>query len=113
MDPEGSYLEKEEIAAIFGAIDTKNTMGRRDYAILLFMYNSGARVQETSDLLLSWLSFEEPYKVQIFGKGRKSRTCPLWKNTVEMLKKVIANTKNETLRTQAREALKAVELKDK
>jgi site-specific recombinase XerD len=91
MDPEVSYLEKEEIAAIFDAIDTENSMGRRDYAVLLFMYNSGARVQETSDLLLSWLSFEEPYKVQILGKGRKSRTCPLWKNTVEMLKKVITD----------------------
>ena len=89
VEPEICYLEKEEIAAIFNAIDTKTLIGRRDYAILLFMYNSGARVQETSDLVLSWLSLEKPYKVQITGKGRKSRTCPLWKDTVEMLKKII------------------------
>jgi len=89
IDPEICYLEKEEIAAIFNAIDTKTSMGRRDYAILLFMYNSGARVQETSDLLLSWLSLEKPYKVQILGKGRKSRTCPLWKDTVEILQKIM------------------------
>jgi len=89
VDSEICYLEKEEIAAIFNAIDTKTSVGRRDYAILLFMYNSGARVQETSDLLLSWLSLEEPYKVQILGKGRKTRTCPLWKNTVEILKKIM------------------------
>lgn len=91
IDPEICYLEKEEIAAIFDAIDIGTTMGRRDYALLLFMYNSGARAQETSDLLLSWLFLEKPYKVQILGKGRKSRTCPLWKNTVEILKKLIAD----------------------
>lgn len=90
VDPEICYLEKEEIAAIFDAIDTNTSMGRRDYAILRFMYNSGARVQETSDLLLSWLSLEKPYKVQILGKGRKTRTCPLWKDTVGILKKVMA-----------------------
>lgn len=89
IDPEICYLEKEEITAIFDAIDSGTNMGRRDYAILLFMYNSGARVQETSDLVMSWLSLEKPYKVQILGKGRKSRTCPLWKNTGEILKKLI------------------------
>jgi site-specific recombinase XerD len=91
IDPEICYLEKAEITAIFDAIDIGTTRGRRDYAVLLFMYNSGARVQETSDLLRSWLSLEEPYKVQILGKGRKSRTCPLWRNTVEVLKKLIAD----------------------
>jgi site-specific recombinase XerD len=89
VEPEICYLEKEEIAAIFNTIDTKTLIGRRDYAILLFMYNSGARVQETSDLVLSWLSLEKPYKVQITGKGRKSRTCPLWKDTIEILKRII------------------------
>ena len=90
VDPEIGYLEKEEIAAIFDAIDRGTSMGRRDYAILLFMYNSGARVQETSDLVLSWLSLDNPYKVQLVGKGRKRRSCPLWKNTAEILKKLIS-----------------------
>jgi len=90
VDSEICYLEKEEIKAVFNVIDTKTTIGRRDHAILLFMYNSGARVQETADLRLSWLSLEEPYKVEIFGKGRKYRTCPLWKSTAIVLQKFIS-----------------------
>ena len=53
------------------------------------MYNTGARVQETADALLSWISFSKPYKVEILGKGRKRRTCPLWESTVEVLQKMI------------------------
>jgi len=90
VEPEICYLEKEEIESVFDAIDTKAAIGRRDYAILLFMYNSGARVQETADLLLSWLSFEKPYRVEILGKGRKRRTCPLWKSTAEVLQKLMS-----------------------
>ena len=74
-----SYLEKEELQAIFDAVDTGTKLGRRDYALLLFMYNTGARVQETTDLRSSWISFSDPYLVEIIGKGRKRRTCPIWK----------------------------------
>ena len=68
-----SYLEKSEINAIFKAIDTKTRLGQRDYAMLSFMYNTGARVQETADARLSWLSFTNPFKVEILGKGHKWR----------------------------------------
>ncbi len=76
--------------AIFDVINTKTALGRRDYAILLFMYNTGARAQETADARLSWVSFRKPYKVEILGKGRKLRTCPLWPSTVEILQKMIS-----------------------
>jgi hypothetical protein len=38
--------------------------------MLLFMYNTGARVQEVADVRRSWLSLHSPYKVQLLGKGR-------------------------------------------
>ena len=85
-----SYLEKDEIGAIFKAIDIKTRFGRRDYAMLLFMYNTGARVQETADARLSWLSFANPFKVEILGKGHKWRTCPLWNDAVKILQSFIA-----------------------
>ncbi|KKR03173.1 MAG: Phage integrase [Candidatus Uhrbacteria bacterium GW2011_GWF2_39_13] len=87
--PEVTYLEKDEIESMFDVIDTKTALGRRDYAILLFMYNTGARVQETADTRLAWIFFNKPYKVEILGKGRKLRTCPLWPSTVEILQKLI------------------------
>jgi integrase/recombinase XerD len=82
--PEVGYLEKAEVTAILGAAGTT----ARDHTLLLFMYNTGARVQEVADARRSWLSLHAPYKVQILGKGRKLRTCPLWESTVTQLRKL-------------------------
>jgi len=87
--PEIIYLEQEELQAILDAVDTKTQLGRRDYALLLFMYNTGARVQETTDLRSSWISFSDPYLVKITGKGRKRRTCPIWETTARLLRQVL------------------------
>lgn len=84
-----SYLEKKELQAIFDAVDTGTKLGRRDYALLLFMYNTGTRVQETTDLKSSWISFTNPYLVEIIGKGRKRRTCPIWEKTADLLKRLL------------------------
>jgi len=91
--PEIKYLEREEIAAIFDATDKTTLSGRRDYAILLFMYNTGARVRETVDVCKSQISFNRPYKVEILGKGSKWRTCPLWKETAKILQHLLSETK--------------------
>ena len=76
--------------AIFKTIDTKTKFGRRDYAMLLFMYNTGARVRETANARLSWLSFTNSFKVEILGKRLKWRTCPLWDSTAKILQRFIA-----------------------
>jgi site-specific recombinase XerD len=87
--PEIGYLEKEEITAILAATDKGRSIGRRDQAILLFMYNTGARVQEVADARVSWLTFEQPCKVEILGKGRKWRTCPLWDDVAGVLRRLL------------------------
>ena len=46
-------------------------------------------VQEVADTQLSWLTLNPPFKVQLLGKGRKWRTCPLWENTVKHLRHLI------------------------
>jgi len=87
--PEISYLEKEQVTAILGTADKNTRLGYRDYTMLLFMYNTGARVQEVADARLGWLSLVKPYKVELLGKGRKWRTCPLWENTVCHLRQLL------------------------
>lgn len=87
--PEVHYLEKEEMTALLGAVPRDSQRGRRDYAMLLFMYNTGARVQEVADARASWLTLTAPYKVELLGKGRKWRTCPLWQSTVEQLRGLV------------------------
>ena len=89
--PEIRYLEKDQVAAILGAVDRRTALGRRDHALLLFMYNSGARVQEVADARASWLHLTAPLKVELLGKGRKWRTCPLWESTAQALRELIAS----------------------
>lgn len=88
--PEISYLEKNEMEAMLNAVDRNTPLGRRDHAIMLFMYNTGARAQETADARVSWLSLDPPPKVNILGKGRKWRTCPLWEAVAKELQALIA-----------------------
>lgn len=44
------YLEKPEMDALLNAPDRSTKQGRRDYALLLFLYNSGARASEAAQL---------------------------------------------------------------
>jgi site-specific recombinase XerD len=88
--PQICYLTKEEIESILQACDRRDPLGRRDYALILFMYNTGARVQEASDVRVSWLSLDSPPKVEILGKGRKWRTCPLWEHTARVLREFLS-----------------------
>jgi site-specific recombinase XerD len=87
--PEIRYLEKEEVQAILRAASARSAPGGRDHALLLFMYNTGARVQEVADTRVSWLTLVQPYKVELLGKGRKWRTCPLWESTVSHLQQLL------------------------
>jgi site-specific recombinase XerD len=83
------YLEKEQVAAILDAVDRDTALGRRDHALLLFLYNTGARVQEVADTRVGWLHLVAPHKVELLGKGRKWRTCPLWEITVQRLQELM------------------------
>lgn len=83
------YLEDEELAALFSSIDRTNPKGRRDHALLAFMFNTGARVQEILDVRPCDLQLRRPPQVRLAGKGRKERICPLWPQTVGLLKKLL------------------------
>ncbi len=79
------YLENKEIRAILDSVDPTSPNALRDYALLLFLYNAGARVQEAVDLTLAALRLEAPFQVKLIGKGNKERICPLWPETVAAL----------------------------
>jgi integrase/recombinase XerD len=84
------YLEFAEIQAVLAAIDRSTTSGRRDYALLASMFNTGARVQEIVALRVSDLRLESPPHLRLFGKGRKERICPLWSQTADLLRALLA-----------------------
>ena len=84
------YLDKPEMQALLTGPNRQTSQGQRDYALLLFLYNSGARADEAAQLTIRDLRLSDLF-VRIVGKGRKERHCPLWETTVETLKPLIAN----------------------
>ncbi len=84
--PVVGYLEREEVAHILRRIDHQNSNDRRDETVLRMLYNTGARAQELINLDVNHIRFSRPYLVNIHGKGHKERTCPLWPETVTVLK---------------------------
>jgi site-specific recombinase XerD len=80
------YLEENEVAAILEQPDGSTLEGQRDHALLAFLYNTGARIQEALDLCPASLRLESPAQVRLMGKGRKERLCPLWPETAALLR---------------------------
>ena len=90
-----TYLEKEEMDALLNAPNRTTNHGRRDYTLLLFLYNTGMRADEVAGLSIGDLHLPASLKkefasVTVRGKGNKLRKCPLWDKTVEELRILIA-----------------------
>ena len=87
--PAMAYLESDEIEAILRQPDQSKLEGQRDYALLAFLYNTGARIQEALDVTSAAIRFDPPAQVELFGKGRKTRVSPLWPETVNLIKALL------------------------
>lgn len=91
--PQITYLEKDEMDALLELPDKTSNQGWRDYVLLLFLYNTGARVEEAANLKICDLLFptrnSEIPLATIVGKGRKLRKTPLWDVTVKALQTIV------------------------
>lgn len=88
--PDTHYLERGEVTALFRSLPREGYFALRDRTLLLFLYNTGARVQEVADLRVEHLELTPPAKVRLHGKGDKWRVCPLWEDTVKHLQRLLA-----------------------
>lgn len=86
-----AYLEKHEMDALLDAPDRNTKAGQRDYALLLFLYNTGARADEAATIKVADLNLGRSPAVRILGKGNKFRHCPLWSLTVKSLNLLVAD----------------------
>ena len=80
-----TYLEAEDARLIINMPDKRTGDGWRDYALLLFLYNCGARVSEAAGLHWDDLQLAAPRQVRLRGKGKKERLLPLWAETANAL----------------------------
>jgi site-specific recombinase XerD len=92
--PEMLYLERDEIQSLFDDLPRAGRFALRDRCLLLFLYNTGARVQETAELTIRNLELEPPLRVHLHGKGDKWRVCPLWEETASLLKRLLAQNRD-------------------
>ncbi|MCP3721307.1 tyrosine-type recombinase/integrase [Paraburkholderia sp. CNPSo 3281] len=83
--PEISYLSRQEMDALLAASDVNTAQGQREHALLLFMFNSGARASEAAQLKIGDVDWHT-CSVSIVGKGNRHRRCPLWKSTLDALR---------------------------
>ena len=88
------YLEKMEMDALLSASEGLIPQQCRDHAILLFLYNTGARADEAAqltiaDLDLAYVPGRDHSSTVIRGKGNKLRRCPLWQQTVNEITPLI------------------------
>lgn len=87
---EVKYLDISQTKKLLAAPDAATKKDKRDMALLCMLYDSGCRVQELADIKTRDVRFTVPFQVTLTGKGRKTRTVPLMKETAAVLKDYIA-----------------------
>ena len=87
------WLTKAEMDFLLDAPDRKTVLGETEYALLLFLYNTGARVSEATHLRGADLQVGRRdgghALVTLHGKGGKIRQCPLWTETERILAQLV------------------------
>ena len=87
------WLSKTEMKALLEVPDRRTSRGRIEHALLLFLYNTGARVSEATELTAGDLEIERRdgghALATIHGKGGKRRQCPLWPRTERVLSELV------------------------
>ncbi len=83
------HFDFDEIQAVLKTAEIGGSDGCRDLALLSLMFNTGARVSEIVDLNTGDLRLSAPCSVLLRGKGRKERTCPVWRETAALLQRLI------------------------
>jgi site-specific recombinase XerD len=100
--PCASYLEPAEVRLLLAQPDSRRPAGRRDVALLMFLYNTGARVSEALAVRMHDLGLTRPRQVCLHGKGGKDRICPLWKETATAIQRLGPSPEDGVLFRNAR-----------
>ncbi len=75
------HLSREQLGMLLEQPDRFTKRGRRDLAMMVTLYDMGARVQELIDLKVCDLRLEQPAIITLNGKGNKQRNVPLLEKT--------------------------------
>ena len=79
------YICIKAMTLLLSLPDIRTKKGRRDATILSLMYDSGCRVQELCDLIVSDIRLQKPATIKVTGKGDKTRIIPIMTSMVKLL----------------------------
>lgn len=96
------YFEPNEMTALLAAPSGNKKTDRRNQMILVFLYDTAARVSEARQVRVSDLHLggEVPY-VTLLGKGRKYRNIPLMEKTILHLRRYLMEFHGPDLKSDA------------
>jgi integrase/recombinase XerD len=77
-------LDPPIVQVLLRAPNRETASGQRDYTLILFLYNTGARVSEA--IAVQQKDLLPGPAVHLVGKGKKERVCPLWPETIRAIK---------------------------
>ena len=87
------FLTYEDIQKSLQLIDRSDWIGKRDFALILFLYATGARVSEA--LNVSRNDIEDGWLILRHTKGDKQRIVPIAKYAIEMIDEYLLDVKYE------------------
>ena len=79
------FLSREEMLEVIGQ-PGDTWISQRDHLLLVMLYNTGARVSEIIGVRVGDVVMDGAACVHLRGKGRKQRSTPLWKSTVQEIR---------------------------
>ena len=85
-----AHLSMDQLAYLFEQPDTSTKRGRRDLALMVVLYDAGARVQELIDLKVCEVRLAQPATITLTGKGNKKRNIPIMAKTRSILENYMA-----------------------
>jgi len=94
-----SWMTRQEMEALIAVPDCQTPRGRAEHTLLLFLYNTGARVSEATRLQVGNLQIgrhDAHPLVTLCGKGNKTRQCPLWPRTEKAIGELIQGRASDT-----------------
>jgi len=79
------YLAGPEMQILLEQPDSSTYEGFRDMVLLSILYDTGARVQELTDIKVKDVRLSSPSVITLHGKGGKVRQVPIMSKTSELL----------------------------
>lgn len=79
------HLTMNQLLYLFEQPNTSTKRGRRDLALMVILYDAGARVQELIDLKVYQVRLAQPATITLTGKGNKQRVVPILAKTQAIL----------------------------